>query len=170
MNEGINNKAIINVEDILENPTLEKIDEKRIKKNIEFLEANNLKNPEKVSFVPTSSLYKPRTPNEIIKKILVDYSLATFASYSLNDSSFLINASYEAIDKNFHLQDLLSKEDIILIKNIIEHRLSLFELKRISSLYEEVNVLMWALGFIDKINSTNECNLKLINKIIYQAN
>ena len=170
MNKGVNKNLIINIEDILNSSIVDEQDEKRIKKNIEFLEYNNLVNPNDIAFIPTNASCKLKSKNSIISKLLVAYTLATFSTYTLDNSSFLINATYEVLDKKFNIKNMLSRNEIMTIKKIVEHKLSIIELRSINSLYEEVYVLLWALGLIDKIESTKECDIKSINRVIFKVN
>ncbi len=167
MNKELNDKLTIYIENIVNDNKLEEIDKIRIKNNVDFLEYNNFVNPKKIIYTITNNTSKIKSVSEIVDKLLIYYTLATFATYSLDKSSNLINATYKVLNNKFNIESIFKNDDLVLVEEILKKNISEIKLNYYSSLYERVYVFLWALGYLDSLDSSKECNIKKINRVIF---
>ena len=162
---------IITSEDIFDDNKfiLDDGDLQRIESNIAFLKENDIPFMKHMRTIPINIGTKIKSEDEILNKLIIDYTLALFAAYSRDNNSKTITSAFNKIDSKLNVRRLLSADDIVLIDNILEKKLSEKELNNISSLIEEVAVYLWVLGFRDKPLSSKETDFSEINKIIFKA-
>ena len=147
------------------------LDEKdifRINKNIELLKKMNLPYLEHMRTVPINCTCKIKSKDEILKKLLVDFTLAVFSIYSDQTDLDLINGIFGKLDKKLNIKSFLTDKEVLLIDDIIEGNMSSKELNNISWILERIPIYLWALGFIDKPSSKEECDINEISKIIFK--
>ena len=147
---------------------LDAFDKERINSNINELKEKNIPYLEHMVRIPINSLTKIVSEEEIIDRLLVDYLIASSASYMINSSMFLVGDLLDKINKRYSTDSILSIEDKTLIVNMINGLYTASELEDFCKRYESVNVCLWALGFINEIDSFNKCNIDAINKIIFK--
>lgn len=142
-------------------------DTKRINGNIELLKNRNIPFFDCKITIPTEENTIIKTKEEIINKMLSSYVLSMSATYCLDNASDLINAAYIKLDEKFNIDRILSLDEKNTILKIIKNDYSLRELEDISWLLEDVSVYMWTLGLIELPVVDKECDVKDINKIIF---
>lgn len=145
-------------------------DSKRVNRNIELLKKRNIPFFDCKITIPTEENTSIKSKEEIINKMIVCYVLSMSATYSLDNASELINAAYIKLDEKFNIKDILTLDEKNIILNIIKNDYNLRELEDISWQLEDVGVYLWILGFIDLPSVDKECNIKEINKILFNSN
>lgn len=153
-------------EEVLE---LDGQDKMRIDRNIRELRHEDIPYLKYMVRVPVNSLTEIISVEEIIDKMLVDYLIACSANLMISSSVTLIGDFLDKINRKYNTDKILSLEDKTTIINIINRLYTLSELEVFSMRLESVNVCLWALGFIEEINSYKRCNIDEINKIIFKC-
>ena len=151
------------MEDALE---LDELDKIRINNNINSLKNDNIPYLEYMVQVPINSLTEIKSKEDIINKMLIDYIIASSSIYMLNNNIYKLDILLSNINKIFNTDSILSIEDKTLIINIINKLYTFSELEEFSIRMESVNVCLWALGLVDKIDSCNKCNYVTISKTL----
>ena len=151
------------MEDALE---LDELDKIRISNNINSLKNDNIPYLEYMVQVPINSLTEIKSKEDIINKMLIDYIIASSSIYMLNNNIYKLDILLSNINKIYNTDSILSIEDKTLIINIINKLYTLSELEEFSIRMESVNVCLWALGLVDKIDSCNKCNYVTISKLL----
>ena len=151
------------MEDVLE---LDELDKIRINNNINSLKNDNIPYLEYMVQVPINSLTEIKSKEDIINKMLIDYIIASSSIYMLNNNIYKLDILLSNINKIYNTDSILSIEDKTLIINIINKLYTLSELEEFSIRMESVNVCLWALGLVDKIDSCNKCNYVAISKTL----
>ncbi len=146
----------------------DELDKLRINNNINTLKEKNIPYLEYMVKVPINSLTEIKDSGEIIDKMLVDYLIASSASYMINVSVFLIGDLLDKVNKRYNTDKKLTIEDKTTIINIINKLYTQSELEEFCIRLESVNVCLWALGFIPEIDSFNKCNVDEINKVLFK--
>ena len=118
---------------------------------------------------PVNVLSIIRTDEEILNRIIIDYSLASAATYAFCAAYNLIEPALKAIDERFHIDTILTQVDRDILLNITNMKYDLDELERLSFKFESCCVCMWALGFIDKPIDNKKCSIKSLNEVILSA-
>ena len=108
-----------------------------------------------------------KSKEEIISKMLVDYSLSMSATYALDSAIDLIDAAYIKINEKYSVNMVMSTRDKSTILGIIRNIYSIRDLEDISWLLEDVRVYLWVLGLLDKPSFDKECDINDINKILF---
>lgn len=170
MNKG-NNEVIITSDELFDDDkfVLDDGDKERIEKNISFLEENNIPCIKHMRTIPINSTTKIKSEEEILNKLIINYTLSLLATFSLNDENKLIGLAFNKIDSKFGVRRLLSNEDMLLIDDILDNKLSKNQLVNISLLIEDVAVYLWVLGFMNKPFSSKQTNINNINKFIFKS-
>lgn len=170
MNKG-NNEVIITSDELFDDDkfVLDDGDKERIEKNISFLEENNIPCIKHMRTIPINSTTKIKSEEEILNKLIINYTLSLLATFSLNDENKLIGLAFNKIDSKFGVRRLLSNEDMLLIDDILDNKLSKNQLVNISLLIEDVAIYLWVLGFMNKPFSSKQTNINDINKFIFKS-
>ncbi len=145
---------------------LDIVDKLRITNNINELKEENIPYLEYMVRIPINSLTEIREEEEIINKLLVDYVIASSAKFMLNSSIFSVGKLLDDINKKYNIDNIFTLENKALIVNILNKLYSQSELEEFCLKFESVNVCLWALGLVKKIDSKNKCNIEEIDKII----
>ncbi len=143
-------------------------DKERIEKNIEFLKKQNLPYIEYMRTVPINSVCDIKSKDDILKKLLVDFTMATFSIYSGESDINIINSVFSKLDKKLNIKKFLSDKDIILIDDIVNGNVTSKELNKLSWVLERIPVYLWVLGLMDKPSSNEECDINTVSKIIFK--
>lgn len=153
------------MDEVLELDNLDKI---RIDKNIRKLRQDDIPYLRYMVRIPVNSLTEIVSEKEIINKLLVDYLISCSANLMISSSVFLIGDLLDKINKRYNTDSILTIEDKTTIINIVNNLYTLSELEEFSMRLESVNVCLWALGYIEDIDSYNRCSIEAINKIIFK--
>ena len=145
---------------------LDESDKKRINENISTLKEKNIPYLQYMVKIPLNSLTQIKSKEEIIDKMLVDFIISIVSKYMTKNSVFMVDSFLARINKKYNTDKLLSIQDKALIINIINNLYTANELEEYCILIERVNVLLWSLNLVDKIDSYNKCNLDIIYDII----
>ena len=145
---------------------LDESDKKRINENINTLKEKNIPYLQYMVKIPLNSLTQIKSKEEIINKMLVDFIISVSAKYMITNSAFKVGKFLDNINKKYNTDRLLSIEDKTLIINIINNLYTPSELEDYCTLIEKVNVCLWALNLVNKIDSYNKCNFDIIYDII----
>ncbi len=144
-------------------------DTKRVNRNIELLKNRNIPFFDCKITIPTEENTNIKSKEEIVNKMLTCYVLSMSATYALDNASDLINAAYIKLDEKFNIKDILTLEEKSTILSIIKNDYNIRELEDISWQLEDVGVYLWVLGFLDLPNVDKECNVKKINKVLFNT-
>ena len=169
MNKG-NSEVIITSEDIFDESkfVLDEKDKNRIEKNISFLKLDDIPFNRNMRTIPINSNTVIKSEEEILNRLIIDFTIALFAKYSKNEDK-LLNVAFNRIDEKLGVRKLLTDKDILIIDKILDGKCSKNELENLELLFEDVNVYMWALGFISKPVSRQVCNVNEITKILFKS-
>ena len=169
MNKG-NSEVIITSEDIFDESkfVLDEKDKNRIEKNISFLKLDDIPFNRNMRTIPINSNTVIKSEEEILNRLIIDFTIALFAKYSKNEDK-LLNVAFNKIDEKLGVRKLLTNKDILIIDKILDGKCSKNELENLELLFEDVNVYMWALGFISKPVSRQVCNVNEITKILFKS-
>ena len=171
---GINRdltETVITSEEIFDEDkfVLDEVDKQRIEKNIETLKKDNIPVLEYMRTVPINSITVIKSKEEILDKVIVDYTLATCALYMLTGSSNLVSTLLDKLDDKYDIRTRLSLEDKATVVDIVNNNILANGLEDITKKYEGVAVCLWALGFMNRPSSNEKCDIKEINKILFKV-
>lgn len=141
-------------------------DRERIKSNIELLKGQNIPYSEYMVVVPINALTEIRSKEEIIDKLLIDYVIFGTSSYGMTRSNHLIGELLDRLNKKYNIDMKLSIEDKRFVIDVINGLYSSTELEDFCYKLESVNVCLWSLGLVKKIDSLKKCDDDLVNRIM----
>ena len=168
MNKG-NNEVIITSDDIFDESkfVLDEGDKNRIEKNISFLKLDDIPFNREMRTIPINSNTVIKSEEEILNRLIIDFTIALFAKYSSGEEK-LLNKAFNKTDEKLGVRKLLTDKDIILIDRILDGKCSKNELENLELLFEDVNVYLWALGLISKPVSRQRCNVNEMTRIMFK--
>ena len=123
-----------------------------------------------VKLIPISSDLRLRSKKEILDRMLIDYTIASIATYAFCSSYELIKTFLSNLDKKYEISKIIKGKDRELIINIFNKRISKENLENITYRFESSSVCMWMLGFTDDINYNKKCSVKSINELLLSNN
>ena len=171
MKKGNSEEVVITSEDLFDENkfVLDEGDNQRIEKNISFLIEHNIPYIKHMRTIPINKTTKLRNEEEILNKLIVDYTLSLFARYSHDKENKIINVAFNKIDERIGVRNLLTGEDISLIDDILDNKISEDKLEEISLKMESVAVYLWALGLINRPFSSRYSDANEITKILFKS-
>ena len=171
MKKGNSEEVVITSEDLFDENkfVLDEGDNQRIEKNISFLIEHNIPYIKHMRTIPINKTTKLRNEEEILNKLIVDYTLSLFARYSHDKENKIINVAFNKIDERIGVRNLLTGEDISLIDDILDNKISEDKLEEISLKMESVAVYLWALGLIKRPFSSKYSDANEITKILFKS-
>ena len=123
-----------------------------------------------IELVPNSSGLSLRSKREILDKLLVDYTIASIATYAFCSSYELIKTFLTTLDSKFDISNIIKGKDKELIINIYNKRINKENLQEITYRFESAYMCMWVLGFVHAIGFDKKCSVKAINELLLGAN
>lgn len=118
---------------------------------------------------PSNSGTSLRSKKDILNHLLIEYAIASIATYAFYSSHALIKDFLRYLDEKFNMSKLFNSKEKELILNINNNLVDKDELSMIMYRFERCNMFMWALGFIEEISYEKKCNVKTINRIIFEC-
>ena len=123
-----------------------------------------------IELLPISSGLSLRSNGEILDKLLIDYVVASIATYAFCSSYDLIKTFLTTLDTKFDISKKINGKDKELIINIFNKRLNFENIQELTYRFESANTCMWVLGFCDKIKYDSKCSVKAINELLLGSN
>lgn len=147
---------------------LDEQDKKRINNNINILKQQNLPYIEHMRTIPINMTTIIKSKEDVINRLLSDFTLSTFSIYKNEDNIGVINEIFLKLNDRLEIKSVLTDKEIIILDDIIEGLLSKSELSKYSWLLERIPVYLWALGLYSKPTLGKECDINAISKIIFK--
>ena len=123
-----------------------------------------------IELMPVSSGLSLRSKKEILDRLLIDYVVASIATYAFCSSFDLIKTFLTTLDDKFDISRIISGRDKELIINIFNDQLNKEDLQKITYRFESANMCMWILGLTDNITYKHKCSVKAINELLLGTN
>ena len=123
-----------------------------------------------IELMPVSTGLSLRSKKEILDKLLIDYTIASIATYAFCSSYDLIITFLTALDDKFYISNIINGKDKELIINIYNKKISKKNLQEITYRFESAYTCMWALGLTNNITYKNKCSVKAINELLLGSN
>lgn len=119
-----------------------------------------------ITLMPKNTGLNTRSKKEILDKLLVDYVIASIATYAIYSSFDLIKTFLSSLDKKYNINSLLTSKDKELVLNICNRKISLSNLEELSYKFESSNLCMWFLGLSSELYYDKKCSVKKINEVL----
>ena len=119
-----------------------------------------------IELLPISSNLSLRSKREILDRLLIDYVVASIATYAFCSSYNLIKTFLTTFDSKFDISKIINGKDKELIINIYNNRINSDSLREITYRFESANTCMWVLGLCDNISYNEKCSVKSINELL----
>ena len=123
-----------------------------------------------VKAYPVNSFAVTKSSEEILNRVIAEYTLASAATYAFCAAYNLIKPALDSLDERYKINTLLTYKDKNLLLNIVNMKYSAEELEEISYSFEKCEVYLWVLGLLSIPNSKKKCSIKQINTVILGAN
>lgn len=122
-----------------------------------------------IELMPISTGISLRSKEEILNKLLIDYTIASIATYAFCSTEELIKTFLTTLDSKFDISKIINGKDKELIINIYNEVIDKTNLQEITFRFESAYTCMWALGLTDNITYKNKCSVKSINELLLSA-
>ncbi len=122
-----------------------------------------------ITFKPVDAGILLRSPKELLDKLLVDYALASIATYAFCSKHEVIKDLLVTMDDLFDISKVIQGKDKELIINIYNKKVSKDNLEEITYRFESANVIMWILGLSDELYFDKKCSVKKINEVLLKS-
>ena len=122
-----------------------------------------------IKIYPTNSGISLRSKKDILNHMLIDYTLASIATYAFCSSYELIMSLINHLDNKYNINKLFNSREKELILEIYNRKLDSSELESITYKFEKCNIYLWALGFINEVGYSKKCSVKKINNVILSS-
>ena len=119
-----------------------------------------------ITLSPVITELKTRSKEEILNRFLVDYVIASIATYAICSSYDLIKPFLSSIEKKYEISKRLTNKDKDIIVNIYSKKIVGDNLEELTFKFESSNLCMWFLGLSDEIGYNNKCSVKRINELL----
>ncbi len=118
---------------------------------------------------PANSGTSFRSKKDILNHLLIEYALASIATYAFYSSHDLIRKLLIQLDERFNISKLFNSKEKQLILEIYNNKIDKEILSSIMFKFEKCNIFMWSLGFVDEVSYEKKSDVKTINDIILNA-
>ena len=119
-----------------------------------------------IRLIPVGSDIRLRSKKEILDKMLIDYTVASIATYAFCSSYELIKTFLSNLDSKYEISKIIKGKDKELIINIYNKKINKENLEKITYRFESCNVCMWLLCLSDEIYYNKKCSVKNINGVL----
>ena len=145
---------------------ISKNDEERKSKNIELIKNMGLPYYEDMEMIPKDSNTTLQDEKSIFEALVKWYTVATIAtSIKEKGQDKLFNDIYEKLNKLYNIDTLFNAGEKKMLTDIRDG-ISPYR-NEMTWEYETVAILMWALSLWDFPKQDDECNVNLMNDILY---
>ena len=119
-----------------------------------------------IRLIPVGSDIRLRSKKEILDKMLIDYTVASIATYAFCSSYELIKTFLSNLDSKYEISKIIKGKDKELLINIYNKKINKENLEKITYRFESCNVCMWLLCLSDEIYYNKKCSVKNINGVL----
>jgi len=122
-----------------------------------------------IELMPISLGLSMRSKKEVLDRMIIDYTIASIATYAFCFQYDLIKKFLETLDKKYNITSIINGKEKELIINIFNKRIDSFHLEEITFRFESSYFCMWTLGLVDSVTYNKKCSVKLINELLLNS-